>query len=373
MPYYELLTGLNAEVAAGNVNITTDGPLVMFKYTPQCVFEKQWNKFNILARGLILDIEANKVVATPFPKFFNHGEQSTTLPDESFEVTEKVDGSLGIIFYHNGRWRIATRGSFYSEQAKWAEQWLYINCNNDALKHGTTYLVEIVYAANRIVITYPYEGLVLLSAYKEDGSEFSQDERSYAVSKIGLRLARVHEYNNLDRLLAVAKALKADKEGFVVRFESGLRVKIKGDEYCRVHRLVSNVTPLAVWDAMASGMNLDIMARELPEEFRKDFEAIRGLLLTTFTQLTNMIMVAVGDTLGMDDKALGLWLTTQQTIPPQVSRWIFPARKKKLLTVIHDPENVMRHRLFETFRPTGNVLPGYVPSSLLNRFVEEEG
>ena len=31
---------------------------------------------------------------------------------------------------------------------------------------------------------------------------------------------------------------------------SGQAVKIKGEEYCRIHKLISKVTPLAIWDML---------------------------------------------------------------------------------------------------------------------------
>ena len=46
------------------------------------------------------------------------------MPDLPFETMEKLDGSLIIIFHHNGRWRTATKGSFTSSQAQWAENFL---------------------------------------------------------------------------------------------------------------------------------------------------------------------------------------------------------------------------------------------------------
>ena len=75
----------------------------------------------LAARGLILDHAARRIVATPFPKFFNAGERDGTIPDLPFETTEKLDGSLIIIFHHRGRWRTATTGAFDSDQAVWAQ------------------------------------------------------------------------------------------------------------------------------------------------------------------------------------------------------------------------------------------------------------
>lgn len=369
--YDALVDGLNAEVAAGNVATTSHGPLTLYKYTQQCTFDKGWTPWSIMARGLIVNRERRELVATPFPKFFNYGERQDALPDEPFEVSEKVDGSLAIIFHDGCRWRVTTRGSFTSEQAAWAESWLYDHVDRAALEIGTTYLAEIVYAANRIVIRYAFEGLVLLGAYATNGHEFTRQELLDVGLMAGLDVVPATSCAGLDDLLAVAKTLSGEHEGFVVRFASGLRIKIKGDEYCRIHRLVSHVTPLAVWEMIAAGDELGAVAKELPEEFRQDFETIQGVLIARLDILLDAVRVATANTVGRDDKSLGLWLSTQAEYPPDVARWIFPARKKNLMQAVHVPGNIMRRRLCETFRPTGNQLEGYQPSNAMNRFASE--
>ena len=40
-------------------------------YSSSCVYDGQWNDATLIARGLVLDVENQTVVATPFPKFFN--------------------------------------------------------------------------------------------------------------------------------------------------------------------------------------------------------------------------------------------------------------------------------------------------------------
>jgi RNA ligase len=91
-------------------NIGYDG-LRLYCYSNSCVYDDGWNDITLLARGLILDPESKRIVATPFPKFFNVGESKTTIPDLPFETLEKIDGSLIILFWHNDKWRCATKGS----------------------------------------------------------------------------------------------------------------------------------------------------------------------------------------------------------------------------------------------------------------------
>jgi hypothetical protein len=50
-----------------------------------------------------------RIVATPFPKFFNAGEHNGTIPALPFEVFEKVDGSLGILYHFDGAWGASTK------------------------------------------------------------------------------------------------------------------------------------------------------------------------------------------------------------------------------------------------------------------------
>ena len=85
--------------------------LLIWNYTPRVQFGKHWTEETLMARGLITDLEGN-VVARPFKKFFNLGEHQGDLPIEEFNVTEKLDGSLGIVYKRDGIPYLATRGRF---------------------------------------------------------------------------------------------------------------------------------------------------------------------------------------------------------------------------------------------------------------------
>jgi len=82
--------------------------------------------------------------------------------NQNVRLTRKEDGSLGIIYHYNGEWRVNTRGSFKSRQAQWALEWMKTHINLDELVPGNTYLAEIVYRKNIIVIPYKFEGLIWL-------------------------------------------------------------------------------------------------------------------------------------------------------------------------------------------------------------------
>ena len=75
------------------------------------------------------------------------------LPNEPFEVYEKLDGSLGILYWLGDEPYIATRGSFESPQAQIATELLRAY-DLSGLDRRRTYLFEIIYPENRIVVNY---------------------------------------------------------------------------------------------------------------------------------------------------------------------------------------------------------------------------
>lgn len=359
-----LRLGLKREVEAGFVHRKRheDGR-ELYVYSQRCVYDRAWNEFSLLARGLILDDEAG-VIATPFPKFFNVGENGTTIPDCPFEVFEKLDGSLVVLHYHDGQWKAATKGSFDSEQAKWAEKWL-ARYDLNYLNSGTTYLAEAIYPENRIVIRYTESALVMLAAYREDGSELSYEEICDVCECIGWRPAKRHAFDSFADLASHVATLPATSEGFVIRFENGLRRKLKGDEYRRIHAMIARCTPLALWEAMANGDDLEAMRRELPEEFWQDFDSIRGILAGQFAELYVRIKNTAEPLASKSDKEVGLSLGRIDT---DVRPFIFPYRKSG-----GRMDGRYAQPMFRAIRPTGNALDGYEPSSSMNRVQEEIG
>jgi len=229
VPFAELWGGLQAARAAGLVMMREDADTgrSLWCYTTRCVYESGWDTFALLARGLVLHAGTQQVVATPFPKFFNLGERGQVIPELPFEVFEKLDGSLVIIHFHSGRWRAVTKGAFDSPQAIWTEERL-THQDLSALRPGTTYLSEAIYPENRIVIAYAEPALVLLAAYGEDGLELETAALQTVAIALKWRMAERYRYDSFADLVAEAHRLPASREGFVIRFTNGLRLKVKG-------------------------------------------------------------------------------------------------------------------------------------------------
>jgi RNA ligase len=237
-------------------------PLSIYNYSRECQYSKLWDDITLTCRGLVLDNEGN-VVAKPFPKFFNYEEHtSDEIPNESFEVFEKMDGSLGIFFYYEGEWHMATRGSFASEQSikgmEIAKRYNYDKiCVPDF-----TYLFEIIYPENRIVVNYgKEERLVLLSIINPKGDEVPYDE----IEMDGWDI--VNRYDGINDFTKLKETISNDDEGYVIRFSGGMRMKIKGEEYVRLHRILTNFSTTDIWEILRTGGNMNEFLERVPDEF----------------------------------------------------------------------------------------------------------
>jgi RNA ligase len=160
---------LDAAIEAGLVRAQTHPalPLTIFNYTEKCAYDGIWSETTLTCRGLIADCVTGEVVARPFLKFFNHGQPGAPAIslEAAVEVTDKADGSLGIIYPTPDGYAVATRGSFASDQAIRATEMLRTRYAGWTPPADHTVLVEIVYPENRIVIDYAgMSDLILLGA-----------------------------------------------------------------------------------------------------------------------------------------------------------------------------------------------------------------
>ena len=130
-------------------------PLTIYCYTDRAVFEREWTPETLNCRGLIVD-DDGRVIARPFPKFFNHNEPDADKigMHEGVFIADKIDGSLGIIYPTPSGYAVATKGAFCSDQAQYATKQLNTLYPDFVPVFGMTYLVEIVYPANRVVVDY---------------------------------------------------------------------------------------------------------------------------------------------------------------------------------------------------------------------------
>ena len=241
--------------------------LTIWNYSPKVQYEKLWDDITIQCRGLVTNSKGD-IVARPFKKFFNYEEHKPEdIPNEHYEVFEKMDGSLGILFNYEDEWIMATRGSFTSPQAIKAKEILDKKYDISPLRKDNTYLFEIIYPENRIVVDYGNEEkLVALGAiHTETGDEASYDAL-FTMSGLGFEIVRLWKTWDED-WKTLQKEISKQNEGYVVRFKNGFRMKIKGDEYVRLHKLLTNISSRDIWEHLKDQKSLEDIISDVPDEF----------------------------------------------------------------------------------------------------------
>jgi RNA ligase len=287
------LDRLQQEIDNDYVKRTIDptGRLAILNYTNKSQLSKSWTTERLLSRGLVYDVYTHEVVARPLAKFFNYGE-SRPSDDVPVLVTDKLDGSLGILFHdENGQPHVVTRGSFSSPQAAHATK-LYSKRYHGKWtpKPHTTYLFEIIFPDNRIVINYDLTndlfGLCAIDIETGDVSYLKE-----AWSDWPGPLTQTFAYKTLAD--AINAPARVNAEGLVVQLldGSGIMLKIKQENYKTLHKNKHSWTPTAIWEALSKGAtpcDVDEHYRETANELLEKYKQRKADIEQQFQMLNGM-------------------------------------------------------------------------------------
>jgi hypothetical protein len=279
-------------------------PLTIWNYTEKVQYEGLWDEVTLSCRGLITEDTTDKILVRPLKKFFNYEELigKDVIPPKGdyVYIQEKMDGSLGILFNYNNEWIMATRGSFTSDQAIKGLEILKSKYILDTFEPSVAYLCEIIYPENRIVVNYKKEKVMFLSAsinwgfngWKEsDDSELHWTTACAYFRMSGIKKSDIvkteQHFNFSDELYKSLKEKNENnKEGFVLRFHPGnFRMKIKFEEYVRLHKIMTNLSTTAVWEVLSNGGNMDDLLKNVPDEFYDKIKEYENILKDEFSIL----------------------------------------------------------------------------------------
>lgn len=232
-----------------NVQTSSDkdyAGLSIYKYDRSVHRDGSWDNILLQLRGTVLDSSGN-VVGRPFNKFFNtfeleDGYVDNLYKNHSYTIYEKMDGSMGSLFYWGGKWLVASSGSFSSEQAEWFRNKIKnYKHNMHILDESCTYVFELIYPKNKIVVDYGRdERLTLLAEIENKTGKISNLERTnYIAGALSFEMPMVYAKNEMD---VIVREGVQNLEGFVIRFDNGEQVKIKLQEYVHLLRLCSGLT-----------------------------------------------------------------------------------------------------------------------------------
>lgn len=275
------------------------GRYVKFKYSELVTFSGDWDDVTVNARGHVFDTKTGQCVLRPWSKFFNYQEiyqptgntvELTSVgkilmgfpglaPDITgkFYAMDKLDGSLIIAgMTPEGDLMVTSSGSFESKHAIWARNWLRTNgAGPGRFAKGRTYMFEMIADEDLHPIRYNYEGCVLLGIVDNaSGTEirYGMLKDDPLVIHTGMRVADLvipPGTKTISEALELVSGLPASKEGIVLTFESGFKVKMKGKEFLALQKLFHSLSPkylIANFDTDRLQFKPEVMMA-IPEEF----------------------------------------------------------------------------------------------------------
>jgi hypothetical protein len=321
-------------------------------------------------RGLILNSKDNwKIIAYPFNRFFNYGEfQADSIDWNSARVQEKVDGTLIIMYFYDGEWQIATRGSPDASgpvgDFPWIEDGVSVplifsrlfwnsceHCMQGLSITGKfninyTYLWELTSPYNRIVCDYTktemlesINELVDVTGYANDGSRitligirnnFTEQELNLIQERTDVRyVVKEFPLTNLEEVIQAASKLNPLKmEGYVVVDKNFYRIKIKSPAYIAIHHIRDGNPRKRLMEIIQAGESDEMLSYKILDEW----PAEKAMYLEMKEKVDKLVLTAelfydtIKDIEIQKDFAL-------KAVENQLSGVLFSLRKEKIKSI----------------------------------------
>ncbi len=236
--------------------LSSDGKLRIFDYDQIESSKFKDHRLVKEARGLVLTEGTWDIVAKSFNRFFNYKENTDTeyFDWKNFSSTEKEDGSLFRISVIDNELRGFTRFSFADQpisdlmEKTWSE--LAFSCLNDEQNSFIkcyskyTFVFEFCSPYTQVVKFHLEPKLVMLGLFdNQTGKEVSPNNEVYKQAKQIFTWVKEYNFKSIDEIIQYLDNLyknKSTDEGFVLKDNNGIRLKIKNKYYLQLHRLTNN-------------------------------------------------------------------------------------------------------------------------------------
>jgi RNA ligase len=202
-------------------------------------------------RGLLFDLEGN-LISRPLHKFFNVNQVDETQAhkidlDQPHVILEKLDGSFIRPLPAAGAYRLSTKMGI-TDVSRQAEGWLKNRPNYDkfirsCIASDITPIFEWCSRQQKIVVDYPEDRLVLIAARNNIFGNYVGIHGLRGLAE-AFELDLVREYKgtteSMEALLAETRDMEGG-EGWIIRWDNGHMVKMKGHWYLTRHRAKDSI------------------------------------------------------------------------------------------------------------------------------------
>lgn len=310
-------------------------------------------------RGMLFHKDGT-IMARRLHKFFNVNERDETQFSgidwqQPHVILEKLDGSMITPVVTDAGIRWGTKMGI-TDVGMGAEEFVarnphYTKFAVDMLKTGFTPIFEWCSRKQRIVVDYPEDRLVLIAVRNTVTGEYMSFEALETFAEM-LAIDVVKSYAgtaaNMQHLIDETRASEGI-EGWIIRFDDGHMLKIKGDWYVRIHKtkdslnLEKNVVYLLINEKMDDVKSFMLDAdRHRVEAFETDFWIGINDAVHTYERYYQTVLAS-----GLDRKRYAQeWMPTiakQDSFAPQFVFSRFNGKDARELVIDQIKKNTGTH------------------------------
>ena len=246
--------------------------LVLFKYS--MIDSPLGERIVQECRGIILD-EANKwaVVSYPYDKFFNHGEgHAANIDWSTAKVFEKVDGSLMTLYWHDGKWNVASSGTPDAGgdvyMTPYTFEGLFWKVWNDlgyvmpsAMLSDYCFMFELCTPFNKIVVQHPKSRIVFHGMRNVKTLAEVKVDNFHEFMDFNWEVIKSYPLQTIEQVLATCDAIKpTEGEGYVICDAAFHRVKIKTPQYVAISHMRDGMGTRRMLEVVRIGESEEVLA-----------------------------------------------------------------------------------------------------------------
>ena len=256
--------------------------------------EDFWNKYNGFyreCRSLVIDVEKDCIILSPMKKFFNINEMKETSLEniqkrinnaKIVEFSDKLDGSMQSARWYNDSLVVAGSQAINPDNS-WrlrdGYRMIYELAGYKKMLQDYpdyTFIFEYISVKDAHVVKYTkeQEGLYLISIRDVNtGKEFDYKTVISFAEKYNIPTTKIFN-KTLSQVMSELDDKTSDEaEGFVINID-GYKVKLKYNDYCQIHRILSKTASAnVVIKSIADGTYDDLISK-LPMAYHDNVQQI---------------------------------------------------------------------------------------------------
>lgn len=271
--------------------------------------EDLWDRYDGFyreCRSIVIDVENECIILSPFVKFFNINElEETSLENiqrrisnaKTIEFSDKLDGSMQSARWYNNRiimagsqainpdnsWRLQDGYRMINELPGYKEMLMeYPEC---------TFIFEYISLKDAHVVKYTkeQEGLYLIGIRRvDDGEEYNYRTVLEFAKVFNIPTTKIFD-KTIEQVMEELDDKSSDEaEGFVINID-GYKVKLKYNDYVHIHKALSKLSSVNLIIRSIADDKYDDLLAKLPVAYHEQVKKVATIVVNYIDKTEKII------------------------------------------------------------------------------------